>query len=159
MLQTFKNLLSKGVVATVQDFDGFANVLSLNMYTESDGGHVSAMIMDALRAQVENKLMRTSINRAAEQNDGNPSAAVLVCPQPELIPKTEKGQGGAPDTGTGQTVGPGIGAWASQQDKNTSAVLAIGWFSHIFMIFWIQIIVFLYILHWTKYCTKPTLIW
>lgn len=134
MLQTFKSLLSKGVVATVQDFDGFANVLSLSMYTESGGGQLSAMIMDALHAQVENKLMPTSINRTAEQNDRSPSAPVPVCPQPELIPELEKGQGDAPDTGIGRTVGSGLGPWTSQQDKKTSAVSTIGWFSHIFMI-------------------------
>lgn len=158
VLQTFKSLLAKGVVATAQHFDGFANVLSLNMYTESGGGHLSAVIMDALHAQVENKLMSTSINRTAERNDRSQSAAVPVCPQPELIPKTEKGQGDAPDTGTGRTVGPGLGPWTSQQDKNTSAVSVIGWFSHIFMIFFcIQIMVFLFILNLTKYCTKLSL--
>lgn len=130
VLQTFKSLLSKGVVATVQHFDGFANVLSLNLYTESGGGHLSAMIMDALHAQVH-----PSIDRTSEQNDRSPSAAIPVCPQPELIPKTETGQGDAADTGTGRTVGPGLGSWTSQQDKNTSAVSAIGWFGHIFMIF------------------------
>lgn len=148
VLQTFKSLLLKGVIATVQDFDGFANVLSLNMYTESGGGLLSTMIMDALHAQVENKPMPTSINRTAEQNDRSPPAPVPVCPQAELIPKKEQGQGDAPDTGTGRTVGPGLGPWTSQQDKNTSTVSAIGWFSHIFVIFFlIQIIVFLFILH------------
>lgn len=49
LLHTFQTLLSKGVRATVESFDGSANVLSLCLVTESGRSQLTAIILDALQ--------------------------------------------------------------------------------------------------------------
>ncbi|XP_072312993.1 tudor domain-containing protein 1 [Eucyclogobius newberryi] len=49
VLQMFLSALHQGVLATVQSFDGYSNVLSLSLPTESGGGLVEAMILEALQ--------------------------------------------------------------------------------------------------------------
>ncbi|KAK7919576.1 hypothetical protein WMY93_010860 [Mugilogobius chulae] len=60
ILQIFLSSLQQGVLATVQSFDGFCNVLSLSLPTESGGGHVEAIILDALQAHSKNTAVPVS---------------------------------------------------------------------------------------------------
>lgn len=133
--QTFQSLLVKGVLATVQSFDGFANVLSLSLHTESGGGQLTAMILDALNAQAKKTPLPPTAQKA-KQSDSNLSAAAATaaaasdCLQPEAMPETHKGLEVMPVT-SGQTVTPESAPWTPQQRKNTAALTGKGWSSHI----------------------------
>nr|XP_046232521.1 tudor domain-containing protein 1 isoform X2 [Scatophagus argus] len=123
--QIFRGLLLNGVLATVQSFDGSANVLSLNLHTESGGGNVTAVILDALRARAESNPC-TSTTHVAEQTDSSTSAAasttaVPECLQPTSIPETQKGEENATST-TGPTITPEPATWTPPQKKNSPAV-------------------------------------
>ncbi|XP_055085803.1 tudor domain-containing protein 1 [Periophthalmus magnuspinnatus] len=50
VLRMFLSVLQQGVLATVESFDGYSNVLTLSLPTECGGGLVEAMILDALQA-------------------------------------------------------------------------------------------------------------
>ncbi|XP_056882925.1 tudor domain-containing protein 1 isoform X4 [Takifugu flavidus] len=50
---TFQSLLSKGVLASVESFDGFANVLSLCLVTETGRLQLTSLILDALQEQAK----------------------------------------------------------------------------------------------------------
>ncbi|KAM6951176.1 tudor domain-containing protein 1 [Aplochiton taeniatus] len=50
VLELFGALLSYGILATVQGFDGTANLLSVTLGTEKGGGHLNAMILDGLQS-------------------------------------------------------------------------------------------------------------
>lgn len=132
VLQTFQSLLLKGVLATVQSFDGFANVLSLSLHTESGGGQLTAMILDALYAQAKRNPL-PSTNQKAEQSDSSLSAATTTvtphCLPPKAMPETHKGLEDIPVT-PGQTVTPESALWTPQQQKNTAALTVNGW-SHL----------------------------
>lgn len=133
VLQTFQSLLLKGVLATVQSFDGFANVLSLSVHTESGGGQLTAMILDALCAQAKRSLF-PSTTQKAEQSDSGLSAATATitphCLQPKAMPETDKGLED-PTVTAGQTVTPESAPWTPQQKKYPAALTVNGWSSHI----------------------------
>lgn len=135
MQQTFKSLLSKGVLASVQSFDGSANVLSLSLHTESGGGNLTAMILDELQAEAKSNPFPSS-TQEAEQTKSSLSAASITdvphCPQPKSKPQTQKG---LEDTdSSGQTITAEPAPWVPQPVKNTSAVPANGWLSHHFTV-------------------------
>lgn len=133
VLQTFQSLLLKGVLATVQSFDGFANVLSLSLHTESGGGQLTAVILDALYTQAKRD-PPPSTTQEAEQSDGSLSAATTTvtphCLQPMAMPETHRGLEDTPAP-SGQTVSPESALWTPQQKKNTAAGTVNGW-SHFF---------------------------
>ncbi|XP_045924899.1 tudor domain-containing protein 1 isoform X3 [Micropterus dolomieu] len=68
----FQSLLLDGVLATVQSFDGSANVLSLTLPVERGGGHLTAMILDALQATVK------------ARSDSAVNTIGSDCPQPKI---------------------------------------------------------------------------
>lgn len=79
VLELFRMLLSDGVLATVEAFDGHSNLLSVTLDTESGGGHLNAIILEGLQAQAN-----------------SPPAPP---PTPELQP-TENSTASAPATAT-----------------------------------------------------------
>lgn len=68
----FQSLLLDGVLATVQSFDGSANVLSLTLPVERGGAHLTAMILDALQATVK------------ARSDSAVNTIGSDCPQPKI---------------------------------------------------------------------------
>lgn len=140
MQQTFQSLLSKGVLATVQSFDGSANVLSLTLHTESGGGDLSAMILDELQAEAKSNPFPSSTQQAEQTNSSLSAASITVVPQypqPNLMPETQKRLEDTDSSGQNMTAKPA--PWIPQQMKNTSAVPANGWLSHHFTFnLWIQ---------------------
>lgn len=133
--QTFKSLLSKGVLASVQSFDGSANVLSLSLHTESGRGNLTAMILDELQAEAKSNPFSSSTQQAEQTNSSLSAASITVlphCPQPKSMPPTQKG---LEDTdSSGQTITSEPAPWVPQQMRNTSAVPANGWLSHHFTV-------------------------
>lgn len=73
VLQMFLGALQHGVLATVQLFDGFSNILSLSLPTESGGGQVHAMVLDALQA-----LSQSTTGPASDQTHPNETSASSV---------------------------------------------------------------------------------
>lgn len=143
MQQTFQSLLLKGVLATVQPFDGFANVLSLTLHTESGGGHLTAMILDALQAQAKSNPFPSTTQKAEQSYSSLSAASTTVvpdCPQPKSMPETKKGLEDTPAT-TGQTTTPEPAPWTPQQKKNTAAMSVNGWLSHIFKVWFLNSVV------------------
>lgn len=59
----FQNAVLDGVLATVQHFDGSANVLSLTLLAEKGGGNVTDMISEALHAQRRSNPFTTSTQK------------------------------------------------------------------------------------------------
>ncbi|XP_055786772.1 tudor domain-containing protein 1 isoform X3 [Salvelinus fontinalis] len=49
VLELFSALLSDGVLASVQDFDGNSNLLSVTLQIERGGGHLNTMILEGLQ--------------------------------------------------------------------------------------------------------------
>ncbi|XP_055006233.1 tudor domain-containing protein 1 isoform X2 [Boleophthalmus pectinirostris] len=83
VLQMFLTVLQQGVLATVQSFDGDSNVLSLSLPTESGGGLVEAMILDALQAHsknttapVPNTTLASSVSNADDRTEKGPELSV-----------------------------------------------------------------------------------
>ncbi|KAM8730279.1 tudor domain-containing protein 1 isoform 2-T2 [Acanthopagrus schlegelii] len=74
VLVVFQNLLSTGVLATVQSFDGSANVLSLTLHAEAGGGDLTAIILDTLQAQTKSNPC-PSTTQLVEQADGSGTSA------------------------------------------------------------------------------------
>ena len=125
----FHSILLNGVVATVQSFDGSANVLSLSLPAERGGGQVTAMIMDALQVQTKSNPCPATAQRA-DQSDSSTAntstTAIPDCSLPKSIPETEKGLEITKDT-TNLNVTPEPTAWTPQLNKNTSAESVNGW--------------------------------
>ncbi|XP_035513908.1 tudor domain-containing protein 1 isoform X3 [Morone saxatilis] len=106
--QMFESLLANGVLATVQSFSGSANVLSLTLPTEKGGGHITAMILDALQAQARSNPCQPSTQKAEQTDSSIPTASTTVvpdCPQPRLTTETQKGLENTTAT-TGPTITP-----------------------------------------------------
>uniref|UniRef100_A0A3Q3KD09 Tudor domain-containing protein 1 n=2 Tax=Monopterus albus TaxID=43700 RepID=A0A3Q3KD09_MONAL len=80
--QMFQSILLSGVLATVQSFDGFANVLSLTLPTERGGGHLTPMILDALQAQTQSNLCPATTQRANQADSCTPPASITAAPEP-----------------------------------------------------------------------------
>ncbi|XP_070847181.1 tudor domain-containing protein 1 [Chaetodon trifascialis] len=117
--QMVQSQLLNGVLATVESFDGSANVLSLTPLTETGRGHLTAMILDALQAQAKSNPCPSTTQRA-EQTDTSTSTANTTA-VPESIPETQEGLESTRAT-TGLTVTPEPAPQTPQQEKNTSAV-------------------------------------
>ncbi|KAG7227917.1 hypothetical protein INR49_013711, partial [Caranx melampygus] len=126
--QMFQNFLLGGVLATVQSFDGSANVLSLALPTESAGGDLTAMIVDALQVQAKSKSCPATLQRADQTDSSTPTASTTAVPdgpQPQSTPETQKGQGHTASP-AGPTINPETKSWTPQQNKNISAGSVIG---------------------------------
>uniref|UniRef100_A0A3Q3X8T6 Tudor domain containing 1 n=1 Tax=Mola mola TaxID=94237 RepID=A0A3Q3X8T6_MOLML len=120
--RTFRSLLMNGVLATVQSFDGSANVLSLTLHMGSGRGHLTAMIVEALQAQAKSNSCPSTIQKV-EQVDSSLSAnSPAVAPdgqQPGSMPEIQRG---LEDT---TTTGPA--PWSPQQKKSPSQNMTSGY--------------------------------
>ncbi|XP_015245986.1 PREDICTED: tudor domain-containing protein 1 [Cyprinodon variegatus] len=83
--QMFQTELLNGVIATVESFDGSANVLSLTLPAERGGQHLSAMILDALQAC---KKCDPETSQKLE-NAGSSSQCVPDGPQSKPVPELQ----------------------------------------------------------------------
>lgn len=120
MQKLFKSLLSKKVLATVQSFDGSANVLSLTQRTESGGGQLTAMILGLLQAK-----RNPSPSTPPKAEDTDSTAVVAECRQPESVPETQKGLEESPATIV-QTTTTELTPW-TPQTNNSLAASVKGW--------------------------------
>lgn len=132
----FKTILMNGVLATVQSFDGSANVLSLTLPTERGGGQLTAMIVDALQVQAKSNPCPATTQRGDQTDSSTPTASTTStpdCPQPKSDPETQKGLEHTTAT-TGLTITPEPTPWTPPQKKNTntSAVSVSGQWSQNF---------------------------
>ncbi|KAF7655254.1 hypothetical protein LDENG_00058860 [Lucifuga dentata] len=94
VLQMFQDLLLKGVVATVQSFDGSANLLSLTLPTEMGGGHLTTMILDALQAQAKSQPSPGPILKADHTGSSTCMTSAEAAPDSpplNLITENQKG--------------------------------------------------------------------
>uniref|UniRef100_A0A665VKG7 Tudor domain containing 1 n=1 Tax=Echeneis naucrates TaxID=173247 RepID=A0A665VKG7_ECHNA len=92
--QMFQSILLNNVLATIQAFDGSANVLSLALPTERGGGDLTAMIVDSLQVQNKVNFCPASCQRADLSDSSTPTASTTDapgCPQPKSVPDTQKG--------------------------------------------------------------------
>ncbi|KAM3859960.1 tudor domain-containing protein 1 [Diretmus argenteus] len=104
LLEMFSSLLSDGVLATTQSFDGSTNLLSV---TKRDGGQLSAMILDWLQAQAKSLSGPASPLKAEHADNSTSSAAAAPdCPQPKSVTETHEGQE-CTSTTTGPATAPG----------------------------------------------------
>uniref|UniRef100_A0A4W6CCJ3 Tudor domain containing 1 n=1 Tax=Lates calcarifer TaxID=8187 RepID=A0A4W6CCJ3_LATCA len=120
--QMFKTILMNGVLATVQSFDGSANVLSLTLPTERGGGQLTAMIVDALQVQAKSNPCPATTQRGDQTDSSTPTASTTStpdCPQPKSDPETQKGLEHTTAT-TGLTITPEPTPWTPPQKKNTN---------------------------------------
>lgn len=87
VLQMFLGALQHGVLATVQSFDGFSNILTLSLSTESTGEQVSvnAMILGALQALSQTTAGPGSGEMPATKVS-NTDAKADPSPEPSLAP-------------------------------------------------------------------------
>ncbi|CAJ1081033.1 tudor domain-containing protein 1 isoform X3 [Xyrichtys novacula] len=115
--QMFQNLLLNGVQATVQSFDGSANVLSFKLPTERGGGNVTSMILDALQAKSN---QQTTTTEKTDQTDSSTSAtpSTKAVPKPKSVSETQKGPDNRVAATTSTEPTPGI----NQQRTNIAAV-------------------------------------
>ncbi|KAK9530366.1 hypothetical protein VZT92_011871 [Zoarces viviparus] len=118
--QMFQHLLVGGVLATVQSFNGSENELSLTLPTEKGGGHITAMILDALRARAKSN-PSTSTAQKVDQTDSSASAAITTavpdCPLPTSTCETQKGF-----ENPAATINSEPAPQTPQQEKHTPAV-------------------------------------
>ncbi|XP_056285951.1 tudor domain-containing protein 1 isoform X2 [Pseudoliparis swirei] len=115
----FQNLLSSGVLATVQSFNGSENVLSLTLPTEKGGGHIGAMISDALQAKSH---PGASITRKVDHAAGIAAAAITAAGADCRIAKPESPkEPGNTAASAGLAMNPEPAPETPQQKKNTSA--------------------------------------
>lgn len=85
----FQNAVLDGVLATVQHFDGSANVLSLTLPAEKGGGNVTDMISEALHAQRRSNPCTTSTQKTGSSTSVN-TAAALDGSKPKSVPENQK---------------------------------------------------------------------
>uniref|UniRef100_A0A7N8XPG8 Tudor domain containing 1 n=1 Tax=Mastacembelus armatus TaxID=205130 RepID=A0A7N8XPG8_9TELE len=126
--QMFQTVLLNGVLATVQSFDGSANVLSLTLPIERGGGHLTTMILDALQFQTKSEACPSTPQRADQTGNRTPaasSAAAADCLQSRLIPETQKGKEDTTATSS-LTTAPEPTPQTPKQNKNTSAFSGSG---------------------------------
>ena len=127
VLVVFQNLLSTGVLATVQSFDGSANVLSLTLHAEAGGGDLTAIILDTLQAQTKSNPC-PSTTQMVEQADGSGTSAAST--------NANAPTGPPPETAT----------TAPQLGKNAS-VTHNGWSSQNFPVWFMNLVACLYYYH------------
>uniref|UniRef100_A0A4W5QCD0 Tudor domain-containing protein n=1 Tax=Hucho hucho TaxID=62062 RepID=A0A4W5QCD0_9TELE len=74
VLELFSALLSDGVLASVQAFDGNSNLLSVTLQIERGGGHLNAMILEGLQS-TQTGSAKTSTPR---QEPGQTKTPIIV---------------------------------------------------------------------------------
>ncbi|XP_063748517.1 tudor domain-containing protein 1 isoform X2 [Eleginops maclovinus] len=124
--QLFHSLLLSGVLATVQSFNGSANVLSLSQPPETGGGDLTTMLLDALQAQAKS---HPSLTQKADQTNSSTSSAnttiapagLLPTPDP-VAPQAVENTPAKPDL----TMTPRSAPQSPPQKKNASAASVIG---------------------------------
>uniref|UniRef100_A0A3P8PUR5 Tudor domain-containing protein 1 n=1 Tax=Astatotilapia calliptera TaxID=8154 RepID=A0A3P8PUR5_ASTCA len=88
----FQNAVLDGVLATVQHFDGSANVLSLTLPAEKGGGNVTDMISEALHAQRRSNPCTTSTQKT-DKTGSSTSVNTAAAPdgsKPKSVPENQK---------------------------------------------------------------------
>ncbi|KAM6896989.1 tudor domain-containing protein 1 [Xenentodon cancila] len=85
VLQMFQSELVNGVLATVQAFDGSANVLSVTLPPERGGGNLTAMILDTLHAHSKSNASLDTTKRSEES--GSSITAAPDCNHPNSEPE------------------------------------------------------------------------
>lgn len=130
VLHTFQTLLSKGVLATVESFDGSANVLSLCLDTKSGRHQLTAIMLDALQdqskaSQDQTKTHLSSFSQMPEQACSS-AEAIPHSYQQKSMSVTQMGPEEAPSS-TCQTISTEPVAWTPQLEKNTPAPSIPGW--------------------------------
>lgn len=83
----FRTELSNDVTATVQSFDGSANVLSLSLSSERGGWNLAAMIQEMLHV---NRTSRPLPDAA--QGGEQPCSGVSHAAEPDRIPSTPQNE-------------------------------------------------------------------
>lgn len=149
--QTFQTLLSMGVLATVESFDGSANVLSLCLDTSSGRRELTAIMLDALQDQTKvsrdqtkvsqdqtkasqdqtkasQDQMKTPISlfRQMREQIGSSAEVGPHSPQPKSLSVTQMGSEEAPSS-TCQSTRTEPVAWTPQLEKNIPAPNVPGW--------------------------------
>uniref|UniRef100_A0A8D3BWW7 Tudor domain containing 1 n=1 Tax=Scophthalmus maximus TaxID=52904 RepID=A0A8D3BWW7_SCOMX len=120
--QMFQNTILNGVLATVQSFDGSANVLSLTLPSEMGGGHVTAMLVDALLVQNKSDPRPATTRTADQANGSTPTASTPAEPHRPPPRSILESLNGLNHTATaGQSITSDPKPQTHQQDKNTSA--------------------------------------
>ncbi|XP_061564122.1 tudor domain-containing protein 1 [Cololabis saira] len=119
VLPMFQTELVNGVLATVQSFDGSANILSLTLPTERGGGNLTAMILDTLHAHSKSNASFDTTKKR-DESGGNVSVSIPAAPDchhpdSEPGPRSELGNVPGPIDGTQPT------AQTLLQNKNISA--------------------------------------
>lgn len=114
---TFQTLLSKGVLATVESFDGSANVLSLCLDTKSDRRQLTAIMLDALQDQA--KAYVSSFSQAQEQTG---SGAEVISHSPQATSMSVTKMGAEEAASSTESV-----AWTPQLAKTTPTPSMPGW--------------------------------
>nr|XP_057918672.1 tudor domain-containing protein 1 isoform X2 [Doryrhamphus excisus] len=79
VLQMFHSLLLNSVLAAAHSFDGSVNVLSITLPAERGGAHLTAMVLDALRAHVKSP---SSPSSPINQKDSTSSTTPLQYTHP-----------------------------------------------------------------------------
>ncbi|XP_068162272.1 tudor domain-containing protein 1 [Antennarius striatus] len=126
--QIFQSLLSKGVFATTESFDGSANVISLALQPEKGGKQLTALILDALQSQAksnpnpsttqkEPQIDRVRLSIGLNSSAGTCCASVEVQPECLQAPKTQK----EPDNKTTPAETPEQAHWTPKQNNGTNA--------------------------------------
>lgn len=128
--QTFQILIAKGVLATVDSFDGSANVLSLWLDTESDRRQLTAIMLDAMQGQTkanqdQTKTHLSSFSQVPEQT-GSSAEVTPHSPQPKSVSVIQMGPEEAPSS-TCQSISTAPVAWTAQLEENTHAPSGSGW--------------------------------
>lgn len=133
---TFQTLLSKGVLATLESFDGSANVLSLCLDTKSGRREITAIMQDALQDQC--KASQDQYMASQDQSNylssfcqkpeetGRSAEVIPLSPQPKSMSETQMGPEEAP-SGTCKIISTDPLAWTPKLEKNTPAPSVPGW--------------------------------
>lgn len=135
--QTFQTLLSMGVLATVESFDGSANVLSLCLDTQSGRRELTAIMLDALQdhtkaSQDQTKAsqdqIKTHLSSFCQMREQIGSSAEVGphSPQPKSLSVTQMSSEEAPSS-TCQSISTEPVTWTSQLEKNIPAPNVPGW--------------------------------
>ncbi|XP_029932954.1 tudor domain-containing protein 1 isoform X3 [Myripristis murdjan] len=125
VVELFKSLLSEGVLATVQSFDGSTNLLSVTLSTERGRGQLNAMILDGLQAQTRHLPSPTPTLKADHPNNSTSSTTPVAAPdqpQPASVTETYKGLESTTFTTSSPAMALGPTQTPQQKDKVEDAV-------------------------------------
>uniref|UniRef100_A0A667ZW54 Tudor domain containing 1 n=1 Tax=Myripristis murdjan TaxID=586833 RepID=A0A667ZW54_9TELE len=120
VVELFKSLLSEGVLATVQSFDGSTNLLSVTLSTERGRGQLNAMILDGLQAQTRHLPSPTPTLKADHPNNSTSSTTPVAAPdqpQPASVTETYKGLESTTFTTSSPAMALGPTQTPQQKDK------------------------------------------